>query len=98
MTDLATSELIALLTSFITGGLVGLLFFWSLWLTVSGLNRARHPALRLLGSLLLRLCLVLGVFYFLADYAGWQHAALAAVGFTLSRLFLVHRVQHEQLQ
>jgi F1F0 ATPase subunit 2 len=46
----------------------------------------------MVGSLLLRFGLVLGGFYFLARYAGWPHVLAAAIGFTVPRLFLVHRV------
>ena len=81
-------ETLELLASFAAGGLLGLVVFGGLWLTVRGLDRSRHPALRMLGSLLLRLVLVLGVFYFVIDYAGWQHALAAALGFALLRVFM----------
>jgi F1F0 ATPase subunit 2 len=86
------NELLPLMASFIAGALLGLAFFWGLWVTLNGLDQARRPALRMVGSLLLRFGLVLGGFYFLARYAGWPHVLAAAIGFTVPRLFLVHRV------
>jgi len=86
-------ETLGLLASFAAGMLLGLVVFGGLWLTVRGLERARHPALRMLGSLLLRLGLVLGLFYIVIGYGGWQHALAAVLGFTVLRVFVVRSVR-----
>jgi len=86
-------ETLALLASFAAGALLGLVVFGGLWLTLRGLDQARHPALRMLGSLFLRFGLVLGVFYVVVGYGGWQHALAAALGFTVLRIFVVRRVR-----
>jgi F1F0 ATPase subunit 2 len=86
-------DALGFLASFAAGGLVGLVVFGGLWLTLRDLDRARHPAVRVLGSLLLRLGVVLGLFYLLIDYGGWQHALAAALGFTLMRVFVIRRVK-----
>jgi F1F0 ATPase subunit 2 len=85
------SEWLPLLGSLVAGGVLGLAFFRALWATIARLPERRHPGLWLLGSLLLRFGLALGVFYLLARYGGWQHLLGAAVGFTLVRLWLVRR-------
>jgi F1F0 ATPase subunit 2 len=87
--DVGVSGAVALLASFVAGGLIGLLFFGGLWLTVRGMNRARRPALRIMASLLLRLCLVLGAFFLLIRYGGWQHAVMAVLGFALLRFAVI---------
>jgi F1F0 ATPase subunit 2 len=84
--------------SFLTGALLGLVFLQGLWVTVRGLDRARHPALRLLISLLLRFSVVLAGFLFLARYAGWQHVLTAVVGFTLLRIYIMRRFTQKQVQ
>ncbi|RRQ21008.1 ATP synthase subunit I [Thiohalobacter thiocyanaticus] len=86
------SELLQLIFAFAAGILLGLVFFWGLWLTIAGLPRAPRPGLRLLGSLLLRLGLVLAGFYFIARNGDWQPVLAAALGFTLPRLLLVRRL------
>jgi F1F0 ATPase subunit 2 len=86
------NPLLPLAASFAAGGLLGLLFFWGLWLTVNSIVRAPHPALRVLGSLLLRFGLLLGGFYLLARYGGWQHLLAGAAGFTAARLLLLRRL------
>ncbi len=83
----------SLLLIFATGILLGLVFFWGLWVTVNQLNQARYPAVQILGSLMLRFGLVLIVFYLLAQNGDWQHLLVAAIGFTLSRLFIVYCTQ-----
>ncbi len=87
------NELPLLMASFTAGALLGLAFFWGLWVTLNGIERAHRPALRMLGSLLLRFSLALAGFYLLAYYAGWQHLLTAAIGFTLSRLVIIRRMR-----
>lgn len=82
-------EALVLLGLFAVGGLLALVVFGGLWLTVKDIDQSRHPAVRMLGSLLLRLGLVLGVFYLLVDYGRWQHVAAAALGFVLLKFFVI---------
>ncbi len=91
MTDLSSWLLI-----FVTGVLLGLFFFGGLWATVNHLRQARYPAVWMLGSLVLRFGLVLIVFYLFAQNGNWQHLLVAAIGFALSRLFVVYRTQLSQ--
>ncbi|HSN81284.1 MAG TPA: ATP synthase subunit I [Polyangiales bacterium] len=96
MTDAAS--LLQLLGSLLLGALLGVAFFWGLWITVRGLRESDNPALRTMGSLALRFGLVLATFFVLTRYAGWKHALAAAVGFTVARFVLVHlaRTGHDR--
>ena len=85
-------DMLTLIAAGIAGALLGLVFFWGLWLTVRRLPDARHPALRMLVSLLLRFAVVLAGFYVLARQGEWQHLIIAAAGFVLVRLAYVWRI------
>lgn len=87
------NETILFIISFISGLLLGWLFFAGLWITLKDIGHTRHPVLRILGSLLLRMGLVLAGFYALLQWAGWPHLLVATLGFTLLRLALVHRLR-----
>ena len=86
------NETIAFIISFISGLLLGWLFFAGLWITLKDIGHTRHPVLRILGSLLLRMGLVLAGFYALLQWAGWPHLLVATLGFTLLRLVLARRL------
>lgn len=72
------------------GALLGLIFFWGLWTTVNRIIRERYTAAWMLGSFVLRFSLLLTGFYLLARFSGWEHVLSAALGFTLSRVFVVY--------
>lgn len=80
-----------ILAAFGAGALLGLVYFLALWRTVQGLPTARQPALWTLGSLVLRLAVLLGGLYFIAD-GHWQRLAAALVGVVLVRTVLVRRL------
>jgi|GEM_PF-1385239 len=71
----------------VTGMMLGLAYYLGLWMTVKRLHRSRSPALLALGSLVLRLGLLLVALYLLT---GMQASALIAslVGIILARLLL----------
>ncbi|MGF2736723.1 ATP synthase subunit I [Marinobacter sp. DUT-1] len=79
--------------SFAFGCLLGSAFLWGLWLTVRHLPTVDHPALLMLGSLLVRFGITLAGFLLIARVSGWEHLLVAAVGFTLPRLVMKHRIQ-----
>ncbi|MGE0487404.1 MAG: ATP synthase subunit I [Gammaproteobacteria bacterium] len=72
-----------------TGALAGLAvggaFYGGLWLAVAALPRARHPAVLVLGSFVVRALLVLGVLWWLASVSAVALAAGCA-GLLVSRL------------
>ncbi len=86
-------DMSSLLLIFTAGILLGLVFFWGLWVTVNHLSQVRYPAVWMLGSLVLRFGLVLMVFYLLARNGNWQYVLVAAIGFALSRLLIAYCTQ-----
>jgi F1F0 ATPase subunit 2 len=85
------NSITAIIASGAAGVLLGLLFFEGLWITIRNLQSVRHPAVLMLGSMLLRFAIVLGGFYLLARYGGWTHLLAAAAGLTLVRILLLRR-------
>jgi F1F0 ATPase subunit 2 len=92
------NEWLLLVASGIFGALLGLVFFLGLWATVRRLETTGNPVLWILGSLVLRFSFVLAGFFLLAHYGGWEHLLVAAVSFTLPRLFMVRRMQPHQFK
>ncbi len=84
--------LLQLLPAFAAGAILGVLFFYGLWLTIKDIDQVRHPAVRMLGSMLLRLSLVLAGLYGVGYYSGFTGVVVAACGFMLARLFVVKRI------
>ncbi len=73
---------------FVTGVILGLIYFLGLWVTVRKLAQRQHTGLWMMTSLMLRLGFVLTGFYFLMGTAGWQGLLAALPGFSLMRLML----------
>ncbi|MEO5695715.1 MAG: ATP synthase subunit I [Burkholderiaceae bacterium] len=79
------NEALILLLSGIAGAALGVVFFGGLWWTVRRGASSAHPALWFLGSLLLRMAIVLAGFYAVAG-THWQRLLLCLLGFALARL------------
>lgn len=79
------SDPFPLVASGAVGAVLGLVFFGGLWLTVAGLATARHPARRLLVSLLVRIAIVTAGFVMLLMQSGWLHGLCALAGFVVAR-------------
>jgi F1F0 ATPase subunit 2 len=86
------ADSLTITASFVGGALLALAFFWGLWITVAGLPQAPRPAARLLFSGLLRLGMILLVFYLVARYGDWRQLPAAAVGFVTMRLVVVRMI------
>jgi F1F0 ATPase subunit 2 len=74
----------------LTGLGLGAMYFGGLWWTVRKGLASPRPALWFLGSLLLRLGLVLAVFYWIGR-GHWDRTLICLMGFVLAR-FLVLRL------
>lgn len=74
------------------GGLLGVIHFGGLWLTVRRLPQISRPALWMGGSLLLRGLVVLAGFYFIV-LAGWPATVAALAGFIAVRLLFGRRLR-----
>jgi len=78
------NEFLILLLSGVAGGLLGGLFFGGLWWTVNKGLSSQWPALWFLGSLLVRLGITLGGFYFVSG-GHWERMLACLLGFLLAR-------------
>jgi F1F0 ATPase subunit 2 len=81
------SEALSLILAVVAGGLLGGVFFGGLWWTVRRGVSSSRPALWFLGSMLVRMGIVLGGFYFVGR-DDWQRLVAAVLGFIVAR-FLV---------
>ena len=84
-----TSEPLMLAGALLAGLVAGTVFFAGLWWTVQRLPAAKHPGLLVVGSMLLRTALTLGVF-FLAGHGHLDRMLACLAGFVTAR-FLVMR-------
>jgi len=82
------SNLLILAFALIAGLLFGTIFFGGLWWTVYKGVSSKHPALLFLGSLLLRMIVVLLGFYFMGR-RDWQRLVACLVGFIIARFIVV---------
>ncbi len=78
------NEPVSLVAAVVAGILLGGMFFGGLWWTVRQGLSSQRAALWFLGSLLLRLSLVLVGFYFVLGDS-WQRLLAGLLGFTVSR-------------
>ena len=78
------NEPVSLVAAVVAGILLGGMFFGGLWWTVRQGLSSQRVALWFLGSLLLRLSLVLVGFYFVLGDS-WQRLLAGLLGFTVSR-------------
>lgn len=86
------NETLILLLALVAGWGLGAIFFGGLWWTVSRGVSSPYPARWFLGSLLLRMSIVLTGFYFVAG-AQWQRLLLCLLGFLMARLVVTWLVR-----
>lgn len=79
------NEITGLVMAGLAGLLLGMIFFGGLWWTVGRGVTSSRPAAWFLGSMVVRMTLVLGGFYFVAN-GQWQRMVLCLLGFALARL------------
>jgi F1F0 ATPase subunit 2 len=78
------NEPLTLVLAWVAGGLLGAIFFGGLWWTVRKGMSSKQPALWFLGSLLLRMTIVLAGFYVTA-VGHWERFLVCSLGFILAR-------------
>ncbi len=89
------NEYLDLAIAFTEGALLGVFFFLGLWLTVRKLESFQPAALLFLGSMLLRIgIVVLGFYFILGD--NWQHLVAGLLGFTLARIIILRLTRRVQ--
>lgn len=90
-----SSAVLDLAIAFLAGVGLGCVYFLGLWWTVRNLPFAHRPALLSLGSLILRMGLVLTGFYFVMD-GRWEMLLACLSGFIAVRGLLVRRLGPER--
>lgn len=81
------NETLILFLAWVAGGGLGVIFFGGLWWTVRKGVTSKRPLLWFLGSLLLRISIVLAGFYFVAG-GGWKRLLACLLGFVMARLLV----------
>ena len=81
------NDILGLVLSFVTGILLGAIFFGGLWWTVRKGVSSKRPALWFVGSLLLRISITLAGFYFISD-GHWERLLICLLGFVIARLIV----------
>lgn len=81
------NETPTLVLAWLAGGAIGAIFFGGLWWTVHKGVSSERPELWFLGSLLLRMTIALGGFYFVSG-GRWQRLLLCLVGFVMARVIV----------
>ncbi len=81
------NETLTLMSAFVTGVLLGAIFFGGLWWTVQKGISSKRPALWFFGSLLLRTSIALAGFYFIAR-GHFERLLVCLLGFVIARLIV----------
>jgi F1F0 ATPase subunit 2 len=81
------NETLTLMLAWVTGVILGAIFFGGLWWSIRKGVLSKQPALWFSGSLLLRMSIVLVGFYFVAR-GHWQRLLLCLLGFVMARLIV----------
>jgi len=84
------NEFLFLVLALVAGLLLGAMFFGGLWWTVRKGVSSKHPALWFLGSMLVRMSIVLLGFNFVGR-GDWQRLVACLFGFIIAR-FIVMRL------
>ena len=84
------NETVTLVLAWVAGLLLGAIFFGGLWWTVRKCVAAKNAALWFLGSMLIRMGIVLAGFYFVGR-GDWQRLVICLLGFIIAR-FIVMRL------
>ena len=90
-----TMEIFSLLPALAAGIALGGIFFGGLWFTVrKGLN-SKMAGFIFLGSLIVRLAIVIVGFYFVASDS-WQKMLACLLGFLIARVVIIHLTKKEK--
>jgi len=79
---------IFMILAFIGGILLGTIFYGGLWFTVKKSVASKMPAIWVLGSFFLRVCITLVGFYYIS-FGNWQKLFICVLGFIVARLIVM---------
>ena len=82
------NEFLILAFALVVGLLLGTIFFGGLWWTVRKGISSKSPAFLFLGSMLLRMGIVLAGFYFVG-HGDWQRLVVCLLGFIIARIIVM---------
>ena len=89
------NETVSLLLALLAGIGFGILFFGGLWLTVrKGLN-SKSPTLIFMGSLILRVVLIVVGFYYVGANS-WQRMLVCLLGFLIARIAITRMTNKDK--
>ncbi len=89
-------DAVQLTVAFLAGGVLGLLYFGGLWLTLRRIHRVRQPGLLLFASLVVRMAALVPAFYFVM--AGqWESVVAALAGFLATRHIMIRRIRPAEI-
>ena len=80
----------------IVGVLLSLFYFGGLWFTVNRIKSVKWPGFLIGMSFLLRMILLMTVFYFILSYH-WMYLLFALITFLITRQFLLHRIPNKEI-
>jgi F1F0 ATPase subunit 2 len=89
MNNITLSTLIVLMMAFAVGSALGAFYFIALWRTVLRLPSTTSPVRLMLGSIILRMAVVMAGFYFVMG-GHWERLAAAMLGFIVMRKIITH--------
>ncbi len=81
-----------LFLSLLTGILLGAFFFGGLWWTVQKMTGSGNPYLITTASFVIRVAVVMAVFYLLVR-TDWTYLLAALIGFLTARTYLAYRLK-----
>ena len=90
------NETLTLALAWLAGGALGAIFFGGLWWTVRHGASSKHPALWFLGSMVVRMSIILAGFYFVGR-GDWQRLVACLAGFIIAR-FIVMRLTRTRIE
>ena len=90
------NNFLSLALAVVAGLLLGMIFFGGLWWTVRKGVFSKSPALWFLGSMLLRMGIVLAGFYFVGR-GDWKRLVTCLLGFIIAR-FIVMRLTRTPIE
>ena len=82
------NDVLFIVLALVVGFLLGTIFFGGLWWTVRKGMSSKSPALWFLGSMLLRMGIVLAGFYFIGR-GDWQRLVVCLLGFIIARIIVI---------
>ena len=88
-------DLLILILMFAGGMILGVVYFSGLWFTVRYIKNGAHQAFWLIASLILRLTLLLAVFYLILSYGHWGHLLAVLAGFVAVRILSVRNMRRQ---